>query len=271
MAYKLVALDIDGTVRTQTHPVTESTRRAIAAVEKVGTMVTIATGRSYYSAVSQAKILGITSPIISFQGAHLADPSSGKVHWHRPLTPALARIALDAIETNNFDGDIMAYHGHEIYVRAITSWIDAYSGRNEVVVKEVGDLTRLAEESPTRYVAVGDPEDIEALESSLLLELDSTLHITRSLPQFCEVLHPDAGKHKALAEFCLRSGINSEQVVVIGNGYNDVHMMEWAGLGVATADAVPQALAVADRVTARVEEDGVGQLLDSLLKQGLFT
>ena len=271
MTYKLVSLDIDGTVRTPTHPVTGHTRRVIAAVEETGAVVTIATGRSYRSAANQARILGISSPIVSFQGAHLADPNTGEVHWHQPLTPDLARKTLDAFDSDDFPGDVMAYQGHEIFVKEMTEWINAYSGRNEVTVNAVGDLNSIAEQSPTRFVAVGDPNDIEGLESRLLAKFDSTLHITRSLPQFCEVLHPDAGKHKALAEYCVRLGIRPEQVVVIGNGYNDVHMLEWAGLGVATADAVPQALAVADRVTARVQEDGVAQLLDELLQNGLFS
>ncbi|MBM3944701.1 MAG: hypothetical protein FJ317_04325, partial [SAR202 cluster bacterium] len=183
----------------------------------------------------------------------------------------LARLALDAIEGNGFTGDVMAYYGHEIYVKAITPWVDAYSGRNEVVVNEVGDLTRIADLGPTRFVAVGDPGEIETLETRLLGAHDSSLHITRSLAHFCEVLHPDGGKDKALAQLCNRLAVKPDEVVAIGNGWNDVHMLRWAGLGIATADAVKEALAAADRIARPVEEDGVAKVLEGLLAQGLFS
>jgi hydroxymethylpyrimidine pyrophosphatase-like HAD family hydrolase len=94
--------------------------------------------------------------------------------------------------------------------------------------------------------------------------------VTRSLPQFCEILHPKSGKDKALEQFCKRLSIGPEQVVAFGNGYNDVHMLRWAGLGVAIGGAVPQALAAADRTGPPVEEDGVAQVLEELLAQGMF-
>lgn len=266
--YKLVALDVDGTIRSKEHPISDRTRRAIAQVVEAGAVVTLATGRSYRSAVKQSQEVGVTAPIVSFQGAHLADPATEEVFWHQPLTEALTREALDAMRA--WSGDVMAYYGHEVYVNKMTPWIEAYGGRNEVVINEVGDLTKVAEMEPTRLVAVGDPEEVEKLESQLQGIFDSALHVTRSLPQFCEVLHPRSGKDKALEQLCKPLGIGREKVVAFGNGYNDVDMLRWAGLSVAIGGAVPQALAAADRTAPPVEQDGVAQVLEELLAQGMF-
>ena len=96
------------------------------------------------------------------------------------------------------------------------------------------------------------------------------LYVTRSLPHFCEILHPEGGKDRALAWLCRRLGVQRGETVAFGNGYNDVRMLRWAGLGVAVADAVPEVLEAADMVAPRTEEDGVAQVLEQLLDQGLI-
>ena len=99
---------------------------------------------------------------------------------------------------------------------------------------------------------------------------DSTLHVTRSLPNFCEILHPDAGKDKALSWLCDFLGLQSTESVAFGNGYNDVQMLTWAGLGVAVGDAVPEVLEVADLVAPVFKEDGAARVLKQLLVEGRF-
>ena len=94
--------------------------------------------------------------------------------------------------------------------------------------------------------------------------------MTRSLPTFCEILHPESGKEKALEWLCALLGSRREEVLVFGNGYNDVPMIAWAGLGVAVGGGVPDALSAADRVARSIEEDGVALVLDELLEAGLI-
>ena len=86
MGYKLIALDVDGTIRSHDRPTSERTRRTIQSVRDAGAFVTIATGRSYKSGASAASDVNLTAPIVTFQGAHVADPTTGKVLWHVPLT-----------------------------------------------------------------------------------------------------------------------------------------------------------------------------------------
>ena len=267
MSYKLIALDIDGTIRGPGRDISDRTRAVLATVEKAGAQVTVATGRMFRSAVTSTAELGLTSPIVSFQGAQIADPSTGRVLWHRPLSKAMALDALDALD--DWQGEIVSYHGDLVYVNKMTPWVEAYSGRNRGAVR-VGDLRQMAADEPTRLVVVGDDNQVRDLTAGLKTRFDSRLHITRSLPHFCEILHPEGGKHRALAWLCARAGIAREQTVAFGNGYNDVDMLRWAGLGVAVGDAVPEALDAADRVAPSMEEDGAAQVLEDLLEQGLI-
>jgi len=268
MAFKLVALDIDGTIRGPEHPITERTRRTLLAVREAGAVVTIATGRSFRSAVQATKELDLDSPIASFQGAHLADPRTGEVLWHVPLTSDQTLRALDRLQ--GWDGNVMAFIGDDVYVSELTEWSAPYGDRQEVRMHEVGNLASIAHMRPTRLVAVGEHQRIEDLETDLITHFGDGLHVTRSLPHFCEILHPDGGKHRALAALGDRLGITAEQTLVFGNGYNDVHMLEWAGMGVAVSGGVPEAAEAADRMSPSVEDEGPAHVLEEFLAEGLI-
>ena len=108
MGYRLIALDIDGTIRSSEYPLSERTRWAVARVRTAGAVVTLATGRMFSSALRSSAELNIAAPIASFQGAHIADPATGKVLWHRPLTAQMALAALDALAPWRME--VMAYH-----------------------------------------------------------------------------------------------------------------------------------------------------------------
>ena len=109
MGYRLIALDIDGTIRSIEREPTARTRDAIASVMAAGTMVTLATGRAFKAARAHGVELGITSPIISFQGAHVADPRTCEAIRHVPLSPTMAAEALDSLA--GWRGDLVLYQG----------------------------------------------------------------------------------------------------------------------------------------------------------------
>jgi Cof subfamily protein (haloacid dehalogenase superfamily) len=267
MGYRLVALDIDGTIRGADRPVSDRTRRAIERVSQSGAAITLATGRMFRSAMESTAGLNMTTPVISYQGAHIADPVTGEVLWHRPLTPDMALEALG--ELASWQGEVLAYHADQVYVDKLTPWVEGYGERNRGMVHVVDALKELAPRELTRLVVVGGEDEVRDLELRLKASFDSRLHITRSLPHFCEILHPGAGKHNALAWLCRHLGISQGDTVAFGNGYNDVHMLEWAGLAVAVEGAVGEVLAVADRVAPPMEEDGAASVLEELIERGL--
>ena len=268
MTYKLIALDIDGTLRRPDGHISERTKRALARVREAGAAVTIATGRSFRSAVDATADLNLSTPIASFQGAHLADPRTGRVLWHRPLTQELTMQALARLD--GWEGGVMAFIGDDVYVARLSEWTESYGGRNGVRLHEVGSLETIADREPTRLVAVGDEGRVAALETALWSHFGDAMHVTRSLPQFCEILHPGGGKHRALQNLCERLGVDREQTLAFGNGYNDVHMLRWAGLGVAVGDSVPEAADAADMMAPSVEDDGPAQVLEEMLGDGLI-
>ena len=269
MPYTLIALDIDGTIRSPEYPLSDRTLRTLDRVRDAGAVVTVATGRIFQSARRASAELDLRSPIASFQGAHIGDPFTGEVLWHRPLTEDMTLSALDALESS--DHEVLSYVGDDIYATCMTPLAKAYGDRNGVNVYVVDDLRETAVRRPTRLVAFGEEDATRALELDLQATFGEGLYVTRSLPTFCEILHPESGKEKALEWLCARLGSRREEVVVFGNGYNDVPMIAWAGLGVAVRGGVPDALSASDRVARSIEEDGVALVLDQLLEAGLIS
>ena len=268
MGYKLIALDVDGTIRSHDRPTSERTRRAIQKVKDSGAHVTIATGRSYRSGASAASDVNLTAPIVTFQGAHVADPTTGKALWHVPLTPDMTSATLDSLSDWD-DVEVVGYRGDEIFVTGLTDWASAYGERTGVRVRVV-DSAGFVSNSMSRIVVRGEECVIERLERWLKNRFDGDMYVTRSLPYFCEILHPHGGKDKALEWLCGYLGVNPDQTIAFGNGYNDVQMLEWARMAVAVGDAVSEVLEVADVVAPPMEEDGVAQILEDLLERGLI-
>ena len=274
MSYKLIALDVDGTIRSIDSPIADRTRSAVEAVRAAGAIVTLATGRAYRSAIVNCAALDIEVPIASSQGAYIANPVSGEVLRHCPLTENMALITIDALETHidrsGADVQVVAYYPGFMYVDRMSEWAEGYGQRTELAVEVVGNLRDVACKELTRVVAVGGDSEIEILERALRPALSEHVLVMRSLSHFCEILHPEGGKESALEWMCEYFGIQHSETAAFGNGYNDVQMLDWVSLGIAVGDAVPEVLAVADRIAPPFEEHGVAQVLEELLEQGLI-
>ena len=272
MGYKLIALDVDGTIRSIGSPIAERTRSAVAAARDAGAVVTLATGRSFGSAAANCEALGIEVPIATSQGAYVANPMTGEVLRLCPLSADMALSAIDALRPFACSDNIqtVAYHSGGIFVDKMSDWAISYGKRTDVDVSLVDDLRKIADKRLIRLVAVGADAHIKTLEHSLKMLLSNRMLITRSLPHFCEILHHKGGKEDALAWMCDYFDIKRSETVAFGNGYNDVQMLDWVSLGIAVGDAVPEALAAADRIAPPFEEHGVAQALEELVSKGLI-
>ncbi|MXY43950.1 MAG: Cof-type HAD-IIB family hydrolase, partial [Dehalococcoidia bacterium] len=248
MTYRLIALDIDGTIRSNEHPLSERTCRALEAARDAGAIVTIVTGRMYLSAMHVTADLNLQSPVATYQGAHIADPVTHEVLWHRPLTSQMLSDTLDFLDSGG--QEILAHHRGHVYVDRTSEWIEAYVERNHVRVHVVDSLYSLADEGVTRLIVGGEDDAVGEVTARLKGEFDSRLQIVRSLPYFCEVLHPNTGKELALQHLCKMLGVRREDTIAFGNGDEDAAMIAWAGLGVAVGDGSAAAIAEADEVAS---------------------
>jgi Cof subfamily protein (haloacid dehalogenase superfamily) len=239
------------------------TRAAIARVRAAGVHVIVVTGRMFRSVRPYLDEAGLDGPVVCYQGAVVADPRTGEFLRHVPIPRAAALEAIDAVVDAGFH--VNCYVGDSLYVAEVTPEARSYSGFQGLDLHEVGPLHEWLHDDPTKLIAVGDPAALDALEDVLKPHFAGRLFISKSLPHFLEFAHPDVNKGSGLQFVADRLGFTAEQTVACGDGENDRELLDWAGYGVAVANAHEDILARADLVVPDVEEEGVATLLDAYL------
>jgi Cof subfamily protein (haloacid dehalogenase superfamily) len=232
-------------------------------VRATGTHVVVVTGRMFQSVLPFLRAAELDDPVVCYQGALVADPATGAFLRHVPIPLPAAHEALDAVIEAGFH--INAYVDDELYVAAATPEAHAYADLNKVEMHVVGDLRAWLREPPTKLVAVGDPQALDQLEEVLKPRFAGQLFVSKSLPHFLEFAHPDVNKGAGLTFIAERLGFTPEQTVACGDGENDRELLDWAGFGVAVANAHEEILARADLVVPDVEHEGVAVLLETYL------
>ncbi len=269
-AIKLLIVDIDGTIAGKSNQVSDRVKQAIRAAQSTGVRVGIATGRMYKSALRFHQEIGADFPLIAYQGAWIQDPTTGKTYRHLPLPVATARELINYFEQSHlFDKlSIHVYRDDSLYVRDINPDTELYIGRSGIPAHSVGDLRTVLTDRPTKILAMS--EDIELI-NSLLLDLQQRypkdeLHITTSVPIFLEAINAGVNKGAAIDYIAQELlGITAANVLAIGDNYNDVEMLDYAGIGVAMGNAPGDVQSCADWVAPDIEADGVAVAIEKFI------
>tara|TARA_B110000263_G_C15216658_1_gene467864 strand:+ start:238 stop:1035 length:798 start_codon:yes stop_codon:yes gene_type:complete len=243
--FKIIAIDIDGTLKSDSNSDESHTIRILNQCRNLGIKIVVATGRSYMSALDYLHNFIDIDYLISFQGALVTEKLSNHSLWHRHITYENINATIN--ELRNHEVQIVLYSDNDMYVENITSWSISYAERNDIEMILVDDLLDL--NIPTyRVLAVGDKSVIQNIEKIMKSRYATDVYATRSLANFCEILNREAGKEQALQWICSQMSISRNEVIAFGNGFNDIEMLNWAGVGVAMANSEKEIVNIADLV-----------------------
>ena len=267
---KLLVLDIDGTIAGHSNNLSHRVKEAVAAVQAKGIKVAIATGRMYCSALRFHQEIDSTMPLVAYQGAWIQDPSTQKIHRHLSVSRDISLQLLEYFEEPDLRSllSIHFYINDQLYVREITKETESYQQRCGVNAIPVGDLRQLLDHEPTKILALCDDANlIQQLLTNLRRRYKPTeLYMTTSVATFLEAANTHVNKGNAvryLAEEML--GLESHNVMTIGDNFNDVEMLSYAGISVAMGDAPDQVQAIAHWVAPSVELDGAAIAMEKFL------
>eukprot|EP00808_Paulinella_micropora_P013242 g38776.t1 len=287
--FRMVALDMDGTLLNAQHEITPRTRDMLVELSQRGVIIALCTGRSTKALYKYVEHLSlpVPLPVVCFNGAAGLRCHPGKpAEQFEPLfsTPVPHQTTLAVLAfSRSRELAVQYYVGDKIYVHCTTDFhrdfVKRYqelTGVNHVMLEDGYELA-LADSLPSKLlVMTSEPDQVLSELQGHLSRQDSHFSehaylVRGSPPFFVEVLHPRVHKGSGLSQLCDLLDIPLHEVVALGDGDNDVEFLELAGLGLAMKNARPEVQAKADAVTEKCHDtEGVAHELEKLLKQGRF-
>jgi Cof subfamily protein (haloacid dehalogenase superfamily) len=276
---RLVALDIDGTLVGDDLVLRDRTREAVRAVVRRGIPVSLVTGRMASSAWVFAETLGLTEPIIAYQGAlartmpapgsvgrRHGQPPLGRLLRHHPLSPDVAREAVAWCRAHGLNPHVN--HLERFVIPADDPRADDYSTFLGARAQLVPDLIAYVSHPVTKVIAMGEGGRPEALVEAGRRRFVGRAEVTLSHPRFLEFVSPGVSKGLALRWLARRARVPVDQVFAIGDQLNDLEMIALAGHGAAMPTAPDVVRHAARYIAPPLADEGVAQLLEELVLAG---
>jgi 5-amino-6-(5-phospho-D-ribitylamino)uracil phosphatase len=277
----LLALDIDGTLLGPGGVLSDRTREAVYAAGEAGWLVTLATGRRWGSTKPVADVLGLQVPLISFNGALIREAQTGEILHYNPLPPESIAPLVTALVERGLQPvlyeDIRSGEGFltgpaDFDSEAIRGW---FASLGEEYGPPITRLTHddLARSDGSIRIIVYDATEKISWVDSLAAELGFTAHtifypVERYNALMAELTHPDCTKAFAIAALAQHYGLTIAETIAVGDGPNDLEMIEQAGIGVAMGQSVP---AILERATLTIGDhahDGLAEFIERELLNG---
>lgn len=261
MQYRLVAIDMDGTLLTPELDISRETVDAVRQAIDKQVMIILSTGRMYPAAMPFARQLQLDVPIITCNGALTKCSRTGKVYDVKTIPEEYCHEIIHYC--SNAGLSLSVYKDDEIFIEKNSENISIHEGMDRSEPQEVDDLSTVVGGQVIKLLFDGrDKRSLEYHAQRLYEEYEGKLNFYFSLPYFVEIVNKHANKRKALEFLSAKYKIKREEIIAIGDNYNDMDMIQYAGLGVAMGNSPDYLKEAADFVTHSNDEDGVRHVLE---------
>lgn len=269
MNYQILVLDLDGTLTNSNKEITENTRKALIEIQENGKKVVLASGRPINGITPLAQTLELEKfggYILSFNGARITQCSTGNIVYNKTLPPEVIKPIYDIIK--DIDGlDIMSYKDDALLSGiAVNEYSKKESFINKMDIIPTDDFVGQLTHPVNKLLIPGEPAILEELMPKLQEKFHTLLNIYRSEPFFLEIMPQNIDKAYSLQKLLGSIGLTSDSMICCGDGFNDLSMIEYAGLGVAMANAQPIVKESADFITLSNDENGIVHVINTFLR-----
>ncbi len=270
MDYKIIVLDLDGTLTNRDKVITPRTREALMRAQDMGKIVVLASGRPTPGVMPLAEELRLSEHggyILSFNGGMIVSCSTGKVVFDCQLPPEVNSQVIDLAREHRVD--IMTYEGDRIIASdASYKYIALESRVCHMDVKEIRepeDMKAYVTFPVPKFILTDDGDYLVTVEPRVKAALGKNYSVYRSDSYYLEVLPRGIDKAKSLERFLEVTGHRREEMIACGDGYNDLSMIKYAGLGVAMENGVLPVRQAADYITLSNNDDGVAHVVEKFM------
>jgi Cof subfamily protein (haloacid dehalogenase superfamily) len=265
MKYKLMAVDIDGTLLDSHNVLRQETIDAISQGVSQGLIFMLATGRPIQGVQKFNEILGLDLPYITYNGAMVVMGASRNILYEQCLSNEDAQNIYKLGEA--FHTTMIVWSQNNLYVSEMNERAGKYSELAKTPATLIGDVSEICKAGVTKILWYDTVENIQAFQSDIRDRLGDGVTCHTSKPYFLEFVDKNASKAIAMAKIGEHFGIQREEMIAIGDGENDLSMIEYAGLGVAMGNAIDEVKEKADYITLSNDENGVAHVIRTFVLQ----
>jgi Cof subfamily protein (haloacid dehalogenase superfamily) len=273
MRYRLLALDVDGTLLDSAHQLRPRVVAAVRGAAAAGMTVVLATGKQVRSIRPLLAMLGVSGPQICLNGAAVMESERAEPLAFAPLAEAARRAVIEQVRQAGLGFLISQFALDAIYVdeadrrHPSLGVFEEYGEQPPTLVPDLLATPLPATPLPpaAKILVAGLPSQIPRLRAAVTPWLADQVYITTTMPEFLEFFAFAANKGHALVTLRERLGIPREATIAVGDGENDIPLLGEAGLAVAMGNARPATRAAADHIIPGNDEDGVAVFLEELL------
>ena len=267
MGYKLIAMDLDGTLNNDQKVITEKTKAALMAVQKEGIRLALASARPSPGLFKERDILRLQDHkgiLMSYNGGRIVDAETGKVLFETSMDLEETKQVLRKLES--LPVTPILDDGVQFYVADKNGYkVDYECKNNNMVCSEVGNLAEFLNFAPIKILMSVQPEELPQVQKEIAAFLPESLTVVQTAAFYLEVIPKVINKGQGIRDICKVLGLSTEEVISFGDAANDIPMLREAGMGVAMGNAADPVKAAANMVTLSNNEDGIAAALEKLL------
>lgn len=262
---RLVAFDLDGTLLNRDRELSDANRKALQKAHDEGLIICLASGRAIATILPFAEMLEIAGPIVSCNGAYVVDDKRAEV-FHQGVPASALKVILDFAEEGGVHTNL--YIRTQVFFSGQNEFGDEYVRRTRFLKPEISSYGGLRGMEATKMLFMDHPERIETHTARMREMLsDSDTVIAISEKDYVEFLPPGVTKGRGLQEVAQSLGLERNQVAAIGDYWNDLEMIEWAGFSGAVENAVDGVRSAADEIFPDHDSDGAAAFIEAVLAE----
>ena len=267
MPYKLIAMDLDGTLNNDRKVITPKTKAALMAAQEKGIRLALASARPSPGLYRESRVLELEQYggiLMSYNGGRFVEAGSGKVLFETTMDLEQTRLVLRNLEA--LPVTPILDDGRQFYVTDKNGYkVDYECRNNEMVCSEVGNLSEFLYFAPVKILMSADPDSIGGIQQDIASWLPQELTVVQTAPFYLEVIPRSINKGQGIRDVCKVLGFGTEEVIAFGDAENDIPMLLAAGTGVAMGNAAQKVKAAADFITLSNNDDGIAAALEKYL------
>ena len=267
--YKMIVLDLDGTLTNRNKEITPKTKETLMKAQEQGKIVVLASGRPTYGVMPLAEELHLEDYggyILSFNGGIIMNCKTKEVVFSRQIPAESNGKIIDLAQEHNVS--ILTYENRTLLTnRPEDQYVQLESRINtlKIIPMTIEELKAHVTFSVPKFLMTDDGDYLAMVEPKVKAALGKNFSVYRSDPFFLEILPKGIDKAQSLERLLAVIGVKREEMIACGDGYNDLTMVQYAGLGVAMGNGVLPVRKAADYITLTNEEDGVAHVVEKFM------